>query len=69
MYGIIQLQNVSLHWQQSYTNEIFNTVGVGQVNYDVWRWMSGYLVDDMRLWWDFPNHPEVHKMNLAFVCC
>ena len=41
-------------------------VKVGEVNYDVWRWMSGYLVDDMRLWWNFPKYPEVRIA--AYTC-
>ena len=33
--------------------------------------MSGYLVDDMRLWWNFPKYPEVritlHTLQLHAI--
>ena len=32
---------------------------VGQLNYDVWRGIIGFLVDDMRIKRDFPNTPDV----------
>lgn len=32
---------------------------VGFLNFDVWHWFVGYLVDDMRIKRDFPNNPDV----------
>ena len=32
---------------------------IGSLNYDVWWWFVGYLVDDMRIKRDFPNNPDV----------
>ena len=32
---------------------------VGQLNYDVWRGIVGFVVDDMRIKRDFPNKPDV----------
>ena len=32
---------------------------VGQLNYDVWRGIIGFVVDDMRIKRDFPNKPDV----------
>ena len=32
---------------------------IGQLNYDVWRGIIGFLVDDMRIKRDFPNKPVV----------
>ena len=31
----------------------------GFLNYDVWNWIVGYLVDDMRIVREFPLHPDV----------
>lgn len=31
----------------------------GFVNYDVWHWIVGYLVDDLRINRDFPLYPNV----------
>ncbi len=32
---------------------------VGKLNYDVWKFATGYLVDDLRIKRDFPNNPDV----------
>ena len=32
---------------------------MGYLNYDVWHWIVGYLVDDMRIRKDFPLYPDV----------
>ena len=31
----------------------------GFLNYDVWNWIVGYLVDDMRIVREFPSYPDV----------
>ena len=31
----------------------------GYVNYDVWHWIVGHLVDDLRISRDFPLRPDV----------
>ncbi|KAL5479330.1 hypothetical protein EMCRGX_G022839 [Ephydatia muelleri] len=35
----------------------------GCLNYDVWRQMPGYLVDDMRVRRSFPNHPDIRQIT------
>ena len=32
---------------------------VGMLNYDVWRSIVGYTVDDMRIVKSYPNFPDV----------
>ena len=32
---------------------------IGHLNYDVWKWIVGYTVDDMRFKRSFPNFPDV----------
>ncbi len=31
----------------------------GYLNYDVWHWVVGYLVDDLRINREFPQDPDV----------
>ena len=37
----------------------FHFQSVGYLNYDVWKQMPGFVVDDMRIRRSFPNHPDV----------
>ena len=37
----------------------------GKVNYDVWHWIVGYTVDDMRIKRSFPNHPDVRALDIS----
>lgn len=39
----------------------------GFLNYDVWNWIVGYLVDDMRIVREFPLHPDVSVMYVCTV--
>ena len=39
----------------------------GMLNYDVWRWIVGYTVDDMRIDKSFPNFPDVSYIYLTRV--
>ena len=32
---------------------------VNRLNYDIWRWIVGYTVDDMRIDKSYPNYPDV----------
>ena len=36
----------------------------GYLNYDVWHWIVGYLVDDMRITKEFPLDPDVSTVQL-----
>ena len=36
----------------------------GKLNYDLWRWIVGYTVDDMRIDHSYPNHPDVSHMTV-----
>ena len=38
---------------------------VGHLNYDVWNWIVGYTVDDMRFKRSFPNFPDVCLILLS----
>ena len=38
---------------------------IGMLNYDVWRWIAGYTVDDMRLDKSYPNFPDVSFIVVA----
>ena len=40
-------------------NPVCALQSVGYLNYDVWRQMPGFVVDDMRIRRSFPNHPDV----------
>ena len=31
------------------------------MNYDVWNWTVGYLVDDLRIDKEFPLYPDVSR--------
>ena len=39
----------------------------GKVNYDVWHWIIGYTVDDMRIKRSFPNHPDVNSLTMGII--
>ena len=43
----------------------FRFQSAGYLNYDVWRQMPGYLVDDMRVRRSFPNHPDVRGLVIG----
>ena len=32
---------------------------MGYLNYDLWHWIVGYLVDDLRIYREFPQYPDV----------
>ena len=36
---------------------------IGKLNYDVWKEVVGYLVDDLRVKRDFPTNPEVKQLK------
>lgn len=48
---------------QILTSNDFDKTMVGFLNFDVWHWFVGYLVDDMRIKRDFPNNPDVRKVT------
>ena len=38
---------------------------IGMLNYDVWMWIAGYTVDDMRIDKSYPNFPDVSFIVVA----
>ena len=39
----------------------------GHLNYDVWQWIVGFNVDDLRIHPTFPNAPDV-SIRIVCVC-
>ena len=41
----------------------------GYLNYDVWHWVVGYLVDDLRIYREFPLYPDVREhVKIELFC-
>ena len=39
----------------------------GHLNYDVWRWVVGFMVNDLRIKREFPNKPTVSDFYYVYV--
>jgi len=44
------------------TVHLYDQDMIGHLNYDVWKWIVGYTIDDMRFKRSFPNFPDERKM-------
>lgn len=40
---------------------------VGRANYDVWRWIVGFMVNDLRIKKEFPNNPTVSYLEHIYL--
>lgn len=63
-----KVQNKLMHITQcGYEVCLFLTKLKGYLNCDMWHWVVGYLVDDLRIFREFPLYPDVSRMHTLSV--